>query len=99
MWKQVRDALLLAHQRERRTALPRSRASGGAQGGGPPGGGGGFVMQGVGGCRFGPSSSVILTTTWLDDKVRVGRGSRGSRFVFLRGGYARSAGDLISLEG
>lgn len=59
---------------------------------------GGVMMRGVGGCRFGPSSSVILTTTWLDDRVRLGRGSRGSRFVFLRGGYARSAGDLVYWE-
>lgn len=42
--------------------------------------------------RIGPTSSVILTTTWLDERLRLGKGSRGSRFVFMRGGYANSAG-------
>lgn len=42
--------------------------------------------------RIGPTSSVVLTTTWLDERIRLGKGSRGSRFVFLRGGYANSAG-------
>lgn len=46
--------------------------------------------------RIGPSSSVVLTTTWLDGTMRLGRGSRGSRFVFLRGGYARAAGAPVA---
>ncbi len=41
---------------------------------------------------IGPESSVQLTTTFLDDRLRLGRGSRGSRFVFVRGGYADEAG-------
>jgi len=35
---------------------------------------------------FGPTSQVELATTYLDDKVRLGKGSRGSTFVFVRGG-------------
>ncbi len=95
MWKQVCIALLFAHLGECRTAVVREAALRPA---GLPEAVGGVVMRGAGGCRFGPSSSVILTTTWLDDRVRLGRGSRGSRFVFLRGGYARSAGDLVYWE-
>ena len=41
----------------------------------------------------GPTSSVVLTTTYLDDRVRLGRGSRGSSFVFTRGGAADDAGN------
>ena len=41
----------------------------------------------------GPTSSVVLTTTYLDDQVRLGRGSRGSSFVFTRGGASNHAGD------
>lgn len=41
--------------------------------------------------RIGPPSSVVLTTTYLDDRVRLGRGSRGSLFVFKRGGAASEA--------
>lgn len=44
--------------------------------------------------RIGPPSSVVLTTTYLDEKVRLGLGSRGSRFVFSRGGTA----DVCSME-
>ncbi|KAK3246747.1 hypothetical protein CYMTET_43732 [Cymbomonas tetramitiformis] len=33
---------------------------------------------------FGPKSSVVLTTTYLDDRVRLGKGSRGSYFIFTR---------------
>ncbi len=43
--------------------------------------------------RIGPESSVQLTTTYLDERLRLGRGSRGSRFVFIRGGYADDAGE------
>ena len=42
----------------------------------------------------GPTSSVVLTTTYLDDQVRLGRGSRGSSFVFTRGGASDDAGDV-----
>ena len=35
---------------------------------------------------FGPSSEVELATTYLDERVRLGKGSRGSVFVFVRGG-------------
>lgn len=34
--------------------------------------------------RIGPKSSVVLSTTYLDDRVRLGVGSRGSLFVFTR---------------
>lgn len=34
--------------------------------------------------RVGPKSSVVLSTTYLDDRVRLGKGSRGSLFVFTR---------------
>ncbi|KAK9841011.1 hypothetical protein WJX81_005276 [Elliptochloris bilobata] len=49
--------------------------------------------------RIGPSSSVQLATTYLDARVRLGRGSRGSRFVFTRGGAADQAGmDAVGLH-
>jgi hypothetical protein len=44
---------------------------------------GGLVFQ------FGPPSEVQLKTTYLDDRIRIGIGSRGSLFVFTRGGAAR----------
>ena len=34
--------------------------------------------------RVGPKSSVVLSTTYLDHRVRLGKGSRGSLFVFTR---------------
>ena len=37
---------------------------------------------------IGPKSSVILTTTYLTPTVRLGKGSRGSLFVFTKGGDA-----------
>ena len=43
--------------------------------------------------RIGPTSSVTLTTSYLDGAVRLGKGSRGSKFVFLRGGEADAAGE------
>lgn len=43
--------------------------------------------------RIGPESSVVLTTSYLDETIRLGKGSRGSRFIFVRGGDADSAGD------
>jgi len=48
---------------------------------------------------FGPPSDVVLTTTYLDQRVRLGKGSRGSLFVFKRGGAADSAAmDQVGLE-
>ena len=44
-------------------------------------------------CRIGPPSSVVLKTTYVDDRVRLGKGSRGSLFVFTRGGAADEAGE------
>lgn len=42
--------------------------------------------------RIGPRSSVQLATTYLDERVRLGRGSRGSLFIFTRGGEADRVG-------
>lgn len=42
--------------------------------------------------RIGPPSSVVLKTTFVDERVRLGLGSRGSYFVFTRGGAADAAG-------
>ena len=44
----------------------------------------------------GPKSSVQLSTPYLDERVRVGRGSRGSLFLFTRGGEA-SKSDMASV--
>ena len=33
---------------------------------------------------LGPKSSVVLDTTYCDDRLRLGMGSKGSRFVFVR---------------
>lgn len=38
--------------------------------------------------QLGPPSSVLLQTPYVDADVRLGLGSRGSRFVFRRGGAA-----------
>ena len=38
--------------------------------------------------RIGPPSDVTLTTTYLDLRLRLGRGGYGSIFVFVRGGDA-----------
>ncbi|KXZ55844.1 hypothetical protein GPECTOR_2g1395 [Gonium pectorale] len=49
--------------------------------------------------RIGGFSSVVLSTTYLDERVRLGKGSRGSLFVFTRGGRADEAGmDQVGLE-
>lgn len=48
--------------------------------------------------RIGPPSSVILKTSYLDEAVRLGKGSRGSKFVFVRGGEAESAGAVPALQ-
>ncbi|GLI58830.1 hypothetical protein VaNZ11_000594 [Volvox africanus] len=42
--------------------------------------------------KIGKPSSVVLSTTYLDERVRLGKGSRGSLFVFTRGGAADAAG-------
>eukprot|EP00887_Chlorella_sp_A99_P000964 scaffold5.g964.t1 len=42
--------------------------------------------------RVGPPSAVVLKTTYVDEHVRLGKGSRGSLFVFTRGGAADAAG-------
>lgn len=34
--------------------------------------------------NFGGESSVRLATTYLDERIRLGKGSRGSSFVFKR---------------
>ena len=48
---------------------------------------------------IGPSSSVVLKTTYVDERVRIGKGSRGSLFVFTRGFESDAAGmDLVGLE-
>jgi hypothetical protein len=44
----------------------------------------------------GPPSSVQLSTPYLDERVRLGRGSRGSLFVFTRGGAADEAGGPLA---
>mgnify|MGYP001806996328 CR=1 FL=1 len=41
----------------------------------------------------GRTSSVVLSTTYLDERIRLGKGSRGSLFVFTRGGAADAAGE------
>ncbi|KAF6265274.1 hypothetical protein COO60DRAFT_1623933 [Scenedesmus sp. NREL 46B-D3] len=49
--------------------------------------------------RIGPPSSVQLSTPYLDERVRLGKGSRGSLFVFTRGGAADEAGmDRVGIE-
>eukprot|EP00877_Chromochloris_zofingiensis_P012707 jgi/Chrzof1/7690/Cz02g33030.t1 len=49
--------------------------------------------------RIGPPSSVQLSTTYLDDRIRLGKGGRGSLFVFTRGGPADTAGmDQVGLK-
>ncbi|KAF8069498.1 PAP8 [Scenedesmus sp. PABB004] len=49
--------------------------------------------------RAGPPSSVQLSTPYLDERVRLGKGSRGSLFVFTRGGPADAAGmDRVGLQ-
>jgi hypothetical protein len=45
----------------------------------------------------GPPSSVQLSTPYLDERVRLGKGSRGSLFVFTRGGPADQAGQCLTM--
>lgn len=40
--------------------------------------------------EYGPRSTVRIATTYLDDRIRIGIGSRGSLFVFVRGGLAET---------
>ncbi|PNW74967.1 hypothetical protein CHLRE_12g502250v5 [Chlamydomonas reinhardtii] len=48
---------------------------------------------------IGRTSSVVLSTTYLDERIRLGKGSRGSLFVFTRGGAADAAGmDQVGLQ-
>ncbi|GBG00114.1 hypothetical protein Rsub_12855 [Raphidocelis subcapitata] len=49
--------------------------------------------------RIGPPSSVQLSTTYLDERIRLGKGSRGSLFVFERTAAADAAAmDRVGLE-
>jgi hypothetical protein len=49
--------------------------------------------------RIGPPSTVVLKTTYVDERVRIGKGSRGSLFVFTRGGAADKASmETVGLE-
>eukprot|EP00903_Cladosiphon_okamuranus_P009275 g8850.t1 len=41
--------------------------------------------------QSGPKSSVRLAATFVDDRVRLGKGGRGSLFVFTRGGPAETS--------
>jgi hypothetical protein len=41
--------------------------------------------------ELGPPSMVKIRTTYLDDRIRIGVGSRGSLFVFTRGGDSEGA--------
>ena len=42
-----------------------------------------ITIGGVG-IRIGPNSNVVLDTPYLDDKIRLGMGARGSSFIFKR---------------
>lgn len=43
---------------------------------------------------------MTLKTTYLDDRVRLAKGGRGSLFVFTRGGEADTVGmDKVGIEG
>lgn len=49
--------------------------------------------------KIGPPSTVVLKTTYLDDRVRIGKGSRGSLFVFTRGEAADEAAmEVVGLQ-
>ena len=49
--------------------------------------------------RIGPPSTVVLKTTYVDERVRIGKGSRGSLFVFTRGGASDGASmETVGLE-
>lgn len=47
---------------------------------------------------IGPQSSVILTTTYLTPEARLGKGSRGSLFVFTKGGPSDSASGISAIS-
>ena len=42
---------------------------------------------------IGPRSTVVLTTTYLSETVRLGKGSRGSLFAFVKEQSAQDAGE------
>lgn len=50
-----------------------------------------LTLSGLIDLPIGPQSSVVLTTTYLTPTVRLGKGSRGSLFVFTKGGAADTA--------
>lgn len=52
-----------------------------------------ITLGGLPSFGIGPKSSVVLSTTYLDERVRLGRGSRGSLFVFTRKSSERAARD------
>ena len=43
-----------------------------------------ITLGGLPAFSVGPKSSVVLSTTYIDEDVRLGKGSRGSLFVFAR---------------
>ena len=43
-----------------------------------------ITLGGLPSFSVGPKSSVVLSTTYVDDAIRLGKGSRGSLFVFTR---------------
>ena len=53
------------------------------------------VIEAPGGLRvrIGPPSSVVLQTTYLDERIRLGKGGRGSIFVFERLGDGEQRAD------
>ena len=52
-----------------------------------------ITLGGLPSFGIGPKSSVVLSTTYLDERVRLGRGSRGSLFVFTRKSEDQAARD------
>jgi hypothetical protein len=50
------------------------------------------------GFQYGGESEVKLEITYVDEKIRLGKGSRGSLFVFLRQGYKGMCAPLHVLE-
>ena len=52
-----------------------------------------ITLGGLPAFSVGPKSSVVLSTTYLDEDVRLGKGSRGSLFVFARKSAAQAERD------
>jgi hypothetical protein len=52
-----------------------------------------ITLGGLPSFSVGPKSSVVLSTTYLDEDVRLGKGSRGSLFVFARKSAAQAERD------